>query len=278
MGSRLQTCSLGLPVFDRAKASCASALFFDQPTLIVELCDIAYSIKPEKNRVRYMGDNLFLISSTDKNWVSQCGRDPPVTVKSCSFCLISLRCNCGLVTGDFTINPVLTGCANQKGQITHLYPINVAAIMLLGRESEVDSLSTSNVYSEVPKIDFPELKMFEKEWENVIQSDSTYQADFKKLAEAIISDETVYKTKADYIRARMNTDSTKYVTFGSYVAYPLFVVSVVLMVGLYLRYRRLASLVAAIQLSLHAVDAAGLNVIDHHMDIDLSDKRAVEKK
>ncbi len=270
-GQLLSSCVKGLPIFDKSQASCISALFYDDSYSIIEQCDVLYSSKSPGNNIVNLGGNKFLVSSKedDDTWMSQCGGEPPVRVEPCSFCVITLKCNCGLTTRHFTVSPILSNCETTMDRVTRLYPANIPAALLLGREKDVEALSTDRLYSKIPQVKLPNLDRMDHEWEEVITSEDTYSSDFKKLAKAVKADKKLYSSRADYLRSKMTSMPFKYVEIGSYVIYPVVTVSVLLTVCLYVKYRRLAAVVTALQL-VNRANAAGLNVVHDQLALDLS--------
>ena len=81
--------------------------------------------------------NLYLISTTDENWLQNCHGGTPSYITPCKLCLIRLPFACSLKADTFYIPATLDNC-NYTRLPTTIHSVNLPALLsFYGHKSQV---------------------------------------------------------------------------------------------------------------------------------------------
>ena len=127
VGQGVLKCARTLSLRSRSLKSCLSAIYFDMPETVAELCDVRYDTSTLFEGAIDLGTNHFLASGSDTTWSLICEDKPPQTIQGCAYCLITLPCGCGLQSSKFIIPPKLSSCSTD-GKVTYLHTVNLPAL------------------------------------------------------------------------------------------------------------------------------------------------------
>lgn len=276
LGHGIRQCASGIAMTSRSYHTCASALFFDMPREVMQYCHIAYHIAPaERNPIIHLQTNKYLVLSpkTENDiWVMQCTGQNSQRIASCGFCVISLPCQCSLVAGDFSVPAHISDCKQHTNGISKLYPINLPAMALLQSDNFVKAGGLSKIFTHEPVVSLPDFELEERKWDKTVQLDNAYHLDYKKMALAIKNDEKLYKTRSDQLADSVHPFYSASSHVVLYCVVGIAGISIILLLILACRYRKLAALLSLMQASTHVTGAhaRGLEVVSEQLAFNFS--------
>jgi hypothetical protein len=209
-GANVKLCPAMLSVRERDVVSCASALYFDMPQRVHDHCEIRYQNGPLFEGALAVGNNYYLVSGSEQeSWSLTCDNASPQEIPACLFCVVRLKCNCGLTTDKWKIFAKISQCAtDNEDKITVLHTANLPVLHSFYAPAELAKIRGNTGFHKPFSAQIPDLKLGSKNWTNVMQRDRKYSLDFKKIAKSVGSSNAVFETRSDEILHSIGTQST----------------------------------------------------------------------
>lgn len=225
---------------------CAMALYVGNISTIQNLCKFQFSVNSISPIVHQLNQSHFLLANVSAASIS-CG-DKTVEAISCHFCIIDVPCNCSIRSDKYSFMPRFTGCSTFDSQVTVSHPVNLALLHKFFGDKVLDSISVNNTFAEPLNITIKPFRLFDHKFSNVIANDRVDQLNLDKMVAAAKEDQIIYNTMADPILDSdiFVTSAIDYQTILSIVAVTL---STFAIFGVFVSYRKLKALTAALALS-----------------------------
>lgn len=217
VGNDVKFCPSMISVRARTSLSCMSAIFFDLPTKVHELCEIRYQNAPLYEGAFSLGDNHYLASGgKDESWSVICPNKSPAPIRSCNFCVIKLNCDCGLSSSTWKIFATAqSSCNNQKNKVTMLHTVNLPVLHALYSRSDISKIRGTTAFQTPLSVRMPAFNVKARNWTTVLEKDRAFSLDFKKMAKSLSKSGAVYASKSDELLDNAGSGHVFSMTSGS---------------------------------------------------------------
>ncbi|CAH1803076.1 unnamed protein product [Owenia fusiformis] len=198
-GDQLKICTTALTLKQtNTQATCATSLFFNDPTEVMRLCSFTYHTQNTPRNYDLSPTDM-LINVPKSEWTLTCPNQLPKRVESCTFCVIKRECVCSLSSKDFFIPRSLGACENTNTtfEVKMAYPSNLAYLLTFFNDSILHSIEAETLLPDEIVVRHPKFNWNHKTWSDVLQNDEGFQADLKKLSKTIESDSPTFFTPLD---------------------------------------------------------------------------------
>ncbi len=162
-------CPSVLPQKSIADPTCLSALFFQQTTDIMKLCDfslIPNGVKP--NAIEIQNGEILVTEAPSVTLVCTKGQQTEVKkLPGCKHCIIQIQCLCSVTVGPFYFPPRFRNCQNNPSNSV-LFPVNLPLLQsVVEDETKFDQITPDTVYAAPAEINFSNLSFFENNFRNM---------------------------------------------------------------------------------------------------------------
>ncbi|AVQ67842.1 ORF68 [Ostreid herpesvirus 1] len=207
-GDVIKSCKNERALQSFTQMTCAAALYKDDSTKILELCDIRYDqITVPSTAIKITDDTYMIHSSkvgTGHQWTISCPLIPnyvSTTMDACNACVVQVSCGCELIApGEFYIPLQLTGCSKVlSSYIPHIepkFPVNLPVLYAYFDDSVLNEINGDKLLNYKWKLDIPSIAPLEEEWSQSVERSQKYSSSLKKLLEETKANRKVYASKA----------------------------------------------------------------------------------
>ena len=230
---------------ERTIHSCTSALFYNDAAGIRKLCKHQFTpnIPDSFFKVISLGQNDFIISAMPQRLVLNCPQKPSVELESLPITRITLGCDCTLQSNYFFIPAAASDCQNASSK-SQLDNTNVNLLKRIYKTALPLNFSAPKL-NENGQLEFemPEFKVFESDWEQVLEKDNLVTYDLEKIKTALNGSHKYFATKHDEVMYRLNSIGKHFVlqsgvTFSSLYGI-IHIMSIISIIYLFVQYRNL---------------------------------------
>jgi hypothetical protein len=199
VGHDVKLCPSMMSIRSRTSLTCMSAIYFDMPSEVHDLCEIMYQNAPLYEGALSIGTNHYLVSGgKDESWAMICPDKSPVPIPSCNFCVVKLNCECGLTASTWKIFAMAQRCDNSKAEkITMLHTVNLPVLHALYSKKDIAKIRGTTAFRTPLSVRLPAFKIKSKNWTTDLEKDRSFSSDFKRMARSLKNSETVYASKSD---------------------------------------------------------------------------------
>jgi hypothetical protein len=251
-GNDIKMCPSMISVRSRTSLSCMSAIYFDLPTQVHDLCEIRYQNAPLYEGAISLGANHYLVSGgRDESWEMVCPNKSPQPIPSCPFCILKLNCECGLSTSTWKIFAIATQCNdNEQERVTMLHTVNLPVLHALYNSHDIANIRGTTAFRKPLSVRLPSFTVRARNWSSVVEKDRVFSLDFKKMAKGLKESETIYASKSDELLAQAEATRVLPTTSGTSIGSLVWTLvnslmaGVALILGVYLWCRSRAAAVS----------------------------------
>lgn len=166
----------------------------------------------------------------------------------CTFCVITIPCECALSTQQVYFPPQLSSCEKNSTAITKLYPVNLALLQNFFNSSRLAAFYPDTVFVTPIQVNIPSFKMYNHTMSNLMTADAKDHLSLRKMVNATKHDQIIYKSLTEPLLAGIITPNTRGLEIPSILAYISFAFTIVILFLLGLVFLRLRKLTFALML------------------------------
>ena len=166
--------------------SCILAIYRDNTEDIKQWCSFSILMHSLVSGITHIKDSTFLLTKV-MEYTMTCGRETKV-VEGCTLCLIELKSNCSISSGNQFIPPEMAEHGNSAefkkkhvtnlGMLLHFFDLNTT----------LRSISGKTLLAEPAEVNLPSLRFFEHEVSEKFAADRKLKVDLERAAEAVRED------------------------------------------------------------------------------------------
>ena len=199
-GGRVLKCKSQPTMRSTTSPSCEVALMQDNADLVEKWCNIKIVMNSNKTVVNTIkiDSNRYFITANDLQWWTTCQINKPIPFPGCSFCTVSIPCGCSLSSTEFLIPMSIQGC-NKSESFSQLHSLNLPLLRKIINSNKIKVISGSQFHSEPVNGSFPELQVYSRNLESVLNSDDELSASFAAVSSAIASNSTIFPNLLTYV-------------------------------------------------------------------------------
>ena len=190
-----------VPLYPIAKATCTTAIFFDNTEAVKDLCDYRVELNGIKPAVKYVSEGMYLLVNTSELFLNcPTGRQ---RVKGCNFCIFKVPCLCDIASENVYFPPRLNEChASQTPVVVH--PVNLATLMHFRDMQVLTDISGNTHYSTPPQLSLPDIRLFTHNFSQLIADDTQQKVSLARLAQSVKSGKYVFQSLSEPILEQLS--------------------------------------------------------------------------
>ena len=194
MGNSPKLCPFALPMANKAKASCLSALFFQSKNDILAECDFKFIPEGLQPGLKILSPGRILVSAVS-NLTIHCP-EKSFAKKSCTFCVMVIPCGCGISGSEIYIAPQIVGCTNSTKSTSEFHPVNLAVLQHFFDPKALAAISGESLFDAPIDISLPEFKIFKHNFSELIAEDKNQHLSLQRAAAAAKADDYIFQNLA----------------------------------------------------------------------------------
>lgn len=207
-GSVIKTCKNERALQSFTAMTCAAALYKDDASKIMSLCDIRYGDFMVPSGAVKMSDDTYMIHSskagTGAKWTISCPLIPgsaTENIDACNACVIQMSCGCEMTApGEFYIPIQLSGCdetlSSFMPNIKPKFPVNLPVLHAFFDPDVISSITGSTMRASKWKMSIPSLAPQKAQWSQTVEKSNKYSSDLNMLIKETRANRVVYASKA----------------------------------------------------------------------------------
>jgi hypothetical protein len=244
-------------------ASCALALFLNDPEKVTQLCNIHRIEQDPKHPTRYLRlkpNHFFMFGFNTGKWTLLCPNKQPKEIPSCRYCKIVLEDACSLHGQDFFIPGEISEIQNEKVITTHhmSYPLNFLALKEFYDQPSSDFWKKSQIRNSSLKTNLPiGSKIFQHKWSNLMHKNDKITSKISTLLKS--SANVKFPTKADALaydlQFWLQKENKAYASATVGISMTLSILATVFVIYLFCRMRKIVFILSILQQNAHVANA-----------------------
>merc|ERR1712001_148139 len=135
--------------------SCSMALYLDNSTRVKEYCPIILTNAKTYDIIPLDNGKYLVTNSKDKFFTESCYGEEVSSIRACSFCVISPKCNCQISSSQFVIEPSYKNCVNMSDKTLISHPINLAVAKSFYDHSSLDKIQGNVTFDSATFLPLP---------------------------------------------------------------------------------------------------------------------------
>ena len=184
-----------VPLFSIAQSSCITALFFEHRQAVKELCQYKVKVNAIQPEIQHIENGRYLVVNTSELLLNcPSGRKRH---DGCQFCMMKIPCQCDITTITTYFPPRLNDC--YENEVSILHPVNLAVLMHLKELRELNHISVTAAYKEMPKSVMLDVKLFSHNFSQFVAQDADNTLSLKKVVDSVKQDKYVFRSLAEPI-------------------------------------------------------------------------------
>ncbi len=185
--NHLYTCShLSVIKEFKTQPTCLSSLFDGNMDQIKDNClSKFHKTANAKEYVTALGPSKYLITSQpDQSWSLKC-KELTVKQDSCPHCIVSLKCDCKLITKHWTIESSISMCDKSTTLINVSHALNYPMLMHYFSNEELMNITAQKLYDTPFDLETPFFIQADMEHNDVAGIDQKYSTKTEKIAKSL---------------------------------------------------------------------------------------------
>ena len=133
--------------------------------------------------------------------------------------MMNIPCQCDITTITTYFPPRLNNC--YENEVSILHPVNLAVLMHLKELRELNHISVTAAYKEMPKSVMLDVKLFSYNFSQFVAQDADNTLSLKKVVDSVKQDKYVFRSLAEPILDQLfeNDNEFDYLSWNAIVMY-----------------------------------------------------------
>lgn len=204
-GDKMKRCQDVMPIKQNTMESCSLSLYLDETNNIERLCNIIMTNRQDSKAIPLGNGEYFITVNNDTYFTESCYGINDINsqtskIKGCSFCIISPKCNCIIISSRFILEPDYSGCENMNSSAVITHPINLAVARYFYNDTKLDKIKGNDTFRSNTFLPLPSMSLYLENLDNVISTDQKLSVDMSKTAKLIKRKQDLFQSATSKLR------------------------------------------------------------------------------
>ena len=174
---------------------CSYALYKDNRAQIKASCEFRFFPNAISPMLKQLNQTHFLIHNIS-SLTLQCSNNTK-TIVGCFFCIISLPCNCSVMTLQYYLPERWDGCHHKHQEISKVHPVNLALLQEYFSDKQLKHITSQTTFHRPLNVSIPPFKIYENNLSEIIANDKMAHLSLKRMINMSKKNQMFFASLAD---------------------------------------------------------------------------------
>ena len=248
------SCRFNKVLSPQTHKTCIMALFANDKTLVHKHCDFRFHLNHLSAQIVELSKSTILVYQS-KLLELNCKNERKM-INGCTFCLMSIPCECSVSTPQMYLPPRLAACKNHSDSVTKLHPVNLALLQKIFNSSDLSNITGNSMFTILPDVDVPTFKMYNHSMSAILADDKAQHLSLTKMAEKAKKDAVIFKSLTEPLLYGDLTLDKDWFSTELFLLYGTMATAAISIIGLILMFLKLRKALVMIHVLQTVVNGA----------------------